>query len=98
MDKNFKIDSSYPESLKKTIKMYLEGLEKKKTGKYFEYDLDFCELQTEINLCENAQLITEKETDYLRKELLGYEDLKFDWFLLHINWLLLLRRRIILII
>ena len=53
-------------------------LEKKKTEKYFEYDLDFCELQTEINLCENAQLITEKEADYLRKELLGYEDLKFD--------------------
>ena len=66
------IDTSYPDFLKKSIEAYLCGREKHESGRgYFEFDMDYCDLQTDINVCEVEQLISPSEAWMLRKKYLG---------------------------
>lgn len=69
-----KIESTLPKSLKDAISVFLIGKEKYESGiEYHEFDMDYCDLQTEINICEVEQMITSDEAWYLRGKYLGLE-------------------------
>lgn len=69
-----KIESTLPVSLRESIHAFLKGKEKYESGMgYHEFDMDYCDLQTEINICEVEQMITLEEAWYLRRKYLGLE-------------------------
>ena len=63
--------SEFPPYLQESIKLYKEGEEKAKTGKYFGYDNDFCQLQSDINIAEISGDITSEQAWALRHNVLG---------------------------
>lgn len=70
----YKIDSSLPEFLKESIRAFLLGKEKYEKGiGYTEFDMDYCDLQTDINVCEVEQMITSEEAWKLREQYLGIQ-------------------------
>ena len=69
----YEIDSSLPEFLQEAIEAFLIGKEKYEKGGYYQFDMDYCDLQTEINICEVEQLITSDEAWALREKYLGLE-------------------------
>lgn len=60
-----------PPYLQESIKLYKLGEEKAKTGKYFGYDNDFCQLQSDINIAEVSGAITSEQAWSLRRNVLG---------------------------
>ena len=69
-----KIDSSLPAFLQDSIKAFLSGKEKHEKGiGYAEFDMDYCDLQTDINICEVEQMITPEEAWKLREQYLGLQ-------------------------
>jgi hypothetical protein len=48
-------------------------MEKMEKGGYFEYDMDWDDLYSTINICEVEQLITPDEAWNLREKYLGLE-------------------------
>ena len=69
-----KIDSSLPEFLKESIRAFLLGKEKYEKGTgYAEFDMDYCDLQTDINVCEVERMITSEEAWRLREQYLGLQ-------------------------
>lgn len=68
------IESTLPEPLREAVTAFLAGKEKYESNVgYHEFDMDFCDLQTEINVCEVEQMITSDEAWYLRRKYLGQE-------------------------
>lgn len=61
----------FPLYLQESIKMYKAGQRKAKTGKYFGYDNDFCQLQSDINIAEVSGAITSEQAWALRHDILG---------------------------
>ena len=69
---SYGIDSTLPDFLKKSIEAFLIGKEKYESGTgYSEFDMDYCDLQTDINVCEVEQMITSDEAWILRERYLG---------------------------
>ena len=73
MEEKFKIDSTLPPFLRESIKAFLVGQEKHKKGGYYQFDMDYCDLQSDINVCEVEQMITADEAWKLREQYLGLE-------------------------
>lgn len=73
IDENgFDIDSSLPQMLQDSIKAFLIGKAKyESNGGYYQFDMDFCDLQTDINVAEVEQMISPKEAWKLREKYLG---------------------------
>lgn len=68
------VDSTLPDFLKKSIEAFLIGKEKYESGTgYSEFDMDYCDLQTDINVCEVEQMITPDEAWNLRERYLGLQ-------------------------
>ena len=63
--------SILPSYLQESIKLYKIGEEKAKTGKYFGFDNDFCQLQSDINIAEVSGDITSEQAWSLRHNILG---------------------------
>lgn len=63
--------SIFPSYLQESIKQYKIGEEKAKAGKYFGYDNDFCQLQSDINIAEVSGDITSEQAWALRHNVLG---------------------------
>lgn len=63
--------NNFPLYLQESIKLYKIGEEKAKTGKYFGYDNDFCQLQSDINIAEVSGDITSEQAWALRHNVLG---------------------------
>lgn len=69
-------DSALPLFLRESINAFLEGKEKYESGVgYTEFDMDYCDLQTDINVCEVEQMITPEEAWQLRERYLGLQKL-----------------------
>ena len=65
------IDSTLPQFLRESIEAFLIGKEKYESGiGYSEFDMDYCDLQTDINICEVEQMITSDEAWQLREKYL----------------------------
>lgn len=69
----YNIDSTLPPFLQESIKNFLIGKEKYEKGGYHEFDMDYCDLQTDINVCEVEQMITSDEAWELRELYLGLQ-------------------------
>ncbi len=69
----YSIDTSLPPFLQESIKAFIVGKEKYEKGDYHEFDMDYCDLQTDINVCETEQMITSDEAWELRKRYLGLQ-------------------------
>lgn len=71
---NLNIDSTLPKFLRDSIEAFLIGKEKYESGiGYYEFDMDYCDLQTDINVCEVEQMITSDEAWELRQRYLGLQ-------------------------
>ena len=63
-----------PELLKESIAAFLVGKKKHESNiGYHEFDMDICDLQSDINVCEVERMITSDEAWYLRRKYLGQE-------------------------
>lgn len=72
-----RIDSSLPQFLRESIEAFVLGKEKyEKNIGYTEFDMDYCDLQTDINVCEVEQIITPDEAWKLRECYLGLQRTK----------------------
>lgn len=70
----FEIDRTLPQFLRESIEAFQIGKEKYESGiGYSEFDMDYCDLQTDINVCEVEQMITSDEAWQLRKKYLGLQ-------------------------
>lgn len=69
-DKSY-LECGLPDFLKKSIKQMEIAWEKKAKGVYSKWDMDFCELQSDINVAEVEQLISSDQAWYLREKYLG---------------------------
>lgn len=68
------MDSTLPLFLRESISAFLIGKEKHESGiGYTEFDMDYCDLQTYINVCEVEQMITSEEAWELRERYLGLQ-------------------------
>lgn len=68
------IDSTLPQFLRESIEAFLIGKEKYESGTgYYQFDMDYCDLQSDINVCEVEQLITSEEAWKLREHYLGLQ-------------------------
>ncbi len=66
----FEVD--LPPFLKESIEAMKEGQAKLARGeKYFDWDCDFCDLQSSINVAEVEQIISPEQAWYLREKYLG---------------------------
>lgn len=69
-------NSTLPQFLRESINAFLVGKEKYESGMgYTEFDMDYCDLQTDINVCEVEQMITPEEAWQLRERYLGLQKL-----------------------
>lgn len=67
-------NSTLPLFLRESISAFLVGKEKHESGiGYTEFDMDYCDLQTDINVCEVEQMITSEEAWELRERYLGLQ-------------------------
>lgn len=68
------MDSTLSKFLRESIEAFLIGKEKHENGiGYSEFDMDYCDLQTDINVCEVEQMITSDEAWRLREKYLGLQ-------------------------
>ena len=68
------INNTLPLFLRESISAFLVGKEKHESGiGYTEFDMDYCDLQTDINVCEVEQMITPEEAWELREKYLGLQ-------------------------
>ena len=72
-DKQY-LECDLPHNLAQSIIQYKAALEKVQNGEnYFQLDMDFCELQSNINVAEVEQWITSEQANYLREKYLYAE-------------------------
>lgn len=63
-----------PPFLKTSIKAMKEAQVKLDRGEeYYDWDCDFCDLQSSINVAETEQIISPEQAWYLREKYLGLE-------------------------
>lgn len=72
MDKQY-LESALPFFLSKSIEQMEKAWKKHENGESSDWDCDFCELQSNINVAEVEQLITTEQAWYLRKKYLKIE-------------------------
>lgn len=78
-DAGLPADESYlecglPEFLQEAIEAMQSAWEKVDHGEeYLHWDCDYCELQTDINICEVEQIISPEQAWYLREKYLRIE-------------------------
>ena len=65
------LECSLPKHLLKCIKKMQEAWKKiDNNEEYSLWDCDYCELNSEINVCEVEHLISSKQANYIRKKYL----------------------------
>lgn len=67
------LEQELPKYLKSSIEQMKEAWEKKANGDYLNWDCDYCELQSDINIAENEGDITSEQAWYLREKYLRLE-------------------------
>lgn len=73
MDQNW-FELNLPEYLQISLDRFKIGQQKIATGEpYWNYDIDFCELQSSINVAQVEQEITDQQATYFRKKYLGID-------------------------
>ena len=78
-EKGAPIDKSYlecglPPLLAHSVAAMQAALDKLERGEeYLHWDCDYCDLQTNINICEGGHLISPEQAWYLRRKYLGAE-------------------------
>ncbi len=73
IDKGY-LECGLPPFLRQSIEQMKAAWEKHEKGiPYMQFDCDFCELQSNINIAETEQLITTEQAWYLREKYLGLE-------------------------
>lgn len=73
MDQSW-FESNLPEYLQISLDRFKIGQQKIANGKpYWNYDLDYCELQSSINVAQVEQEITDEQATYFRKKYLGMD-------------------------
>ena len=71
MDQSW-FESNLPEYLQISLDRFKLGQQKIEAGeKYWNYDLDYCELQSSINVAQVEQEITDEQATYFREKYLG---------------------------
>ena len=67
-------ESNLPEYLQIALMHFKRGQKKLENGEqYNHYDIDFCELQSSINVAQVEQEITDQQASYFRSKYLGIE-------------------------
>lgn len=65
------IEKELPQDLKDDIVRYAKGINGMLNGTFYKhYDVDFVELQSNINVYENGKVISSETANYLRKKYL----------------------------
>ncbi|MBE5968815.1 MAG: hypothetical protein E7242_01130 [Lachnospiraceae bacterium] len=66
------VEEMLPSFLKESIDKFVEGKMKSEADKsYMQFDCDYCELQSDINVAEVEGIISSEEAWNLRKKYLG---------------------------
>ena len=74
MDAGAYLEKDLPDRLGRSLTAYLKALDRVKKGeRYFQLDMDYCELQSDINVAEVEQMITPEQAKYLRSKYLYAE-------------------------
>ncbi|MBQ0167274.1 MAG: hypothetical protein KBT02_09235 [Treponema sp.] len=74
MDDREYLEYNLPEFLDESLVAFKKALVDIQNGKrYLQLDMDYCELQSNINVAEVEQLITPEQADYLRGKYLYAE-------------------------
>lgn len=74
MDDREYLEHNLPEFLDESLVAFKKALADIQNGKrYLQLDMDYCELQSNINVAEVEQLITPEQADYLRGKYLYAE-------------------------
>ena len=72
-DKSY-LECGLPEFLQESIQAMIEAWNKIDSGeKYLHWDIDYCNLQTDINIAEVDQIISTEQAWYLREKYLRIE-------------------------
>lgn len=61
----------FPPFLQESINNFVIGQEKYEKGGYYEFDMDYCDLQSSINICEVDRVISSETAWRLREKYLG---------------------------
>lgn len=72
LDKQY-LEADLPSFLIKSIKQMEKAWEKHSNGESSDWDCDFCELQSNINVAEAERIITVEQAWYLREKYLKIE-------------------------
>lgn len=67
------LEANLPKLLQDAIKKIKKSWVLKDKGIYSSWDCDYCELQSDINICETGNLITSEQAWYLREKYLRME-------------------------
>lgn len=69
LDKSY-LEENLPPFLTESLENMKEAWVKKETGHYLNWDCDYCDLQSSINMAEVENLITSEQAWYLREKYL----------------------------
>lgn len=70
LDKGY-LECNLPPFLQESIEQMKTAWEKRDNGiRYIQWDMDYCELQSNINIAEVEQIITSEQAWYLREKYL----------------------------
>ena len=73
MDQSW-FESNLPEYLQISLDRFKIGQQKIANNEpYWNYDIDFCELQSSINVAQVEQKITDEQATYFREKYLGMD-------------------------
>lgn len=74
MDNKEYLKKDLPKRLELSLISYKKALDKVKKGEhYLQLDMDYCELQSDINVAEVEQMITPEQARYLRSKYIYAE-------------------------
>lgn len=65
------LEANLPKILTDAIKKIKKSWKLKENGKKSTWDSDYCELQSDINICETGNVISSEQAWYLREKYLG---------------------------
>lgn len=72
LDKSY-LEADLPDLLNELIEKIKKSWEKHDKGELSDWDMDYCELQSEINVAEVENMITSNQAWYLREKYLRIE-------------------------
>jgi hypothetical protein len=67
------LEQGLPKWLAESVHQMELAWEKREKGKYLNWDCDYCELQSNINIAETEHIITSEQAWYLREKYLRME-------------------------